>query len=153
MRPDSAVVRKAHEDEIFSMPQAPWQDVGMTPDDWLQANVDRFIYSKRCVVGNSDPYVPFEGPQEGGIYFLVEGQEVIYVGQSNAIYRRLAEHWKAGRNFSRYWWFGGVPHLFIEAIEGMYINYMRPIMNTKAPILHPGVKDALQRMTRAAHFP
>lgn len=88
---------------------------------WLDANWQRFL------VGISDlevyAYAPDTGPEEAGIYFLMNDRaQYLYCGLSNNISRRLDQHKTDGRvPFSRYCWFPVYQELLSD-VERAYIH-------------------------------
>jgi hypothetical protein len=61
-----------------------------------------------------------------GVYFLVQDDEVVYVGQSVHIYSRLAQH--QGKTFDRYAFVpcdAGV----LDKLESLYIHVLKPKLN------------------------
>lgn len=142
-------IRHCGEGETSSMKHAPWMDDGITPTDWLERNFSRFVFELNHVIDNAQPYVFGDGPNIVGIYFLINDDEVIYVGKSNAICRRLMQHRRAGRRFSHYWYFGDVPELFVEYVEAFYIHTLMPPLNEKYPLTHQVVSAAIKKINRA----
>lgn len=124
------------EDDIFLLPQEPWKAKRVTPIAWLERTFPQFLYTSGHIVRNSVPYQIGDGPNKGGVYFLVNESEVIYTGQSNNIYKRLVQHRKTGFPFSHYWCFGGIPQMFLENVELYYIYTMEPALNNKYPPLY-----------------
>lgn len=108
-------------------------------------------YTERWLIANADHiYVPFEtisdakvvynfndGPNDPGVYFLFDGDELQYVGQAKAIYRRLQQHkypWRPAltpnpwfTHYSAIW----VPHEFLNCLEMLYIHKLTPPRNTR----------------------
>jgi hypothetical protein len=61
-----------------------------------------------------------------GVYFLVDGDEVVYVGQSTNIYNRIPQH--HSKKFDRYMYVPCKPEL-LNALESLYIHCFRPKLN------------------------
>ena len=61
-----------------------------------------------------------------GVYFLVDGDEVVYVGQSVNIYNRIPQH--HDKKFDRYMYVPCKPEL-LNALESLYIHCFRPKLN------------------------
>jgi hypothetical protein len=61
-----------------------------------------------------------------GVYFLIEGDEVVYVGQSVNVYARIAQH--AAKIFDRY---AFIPCSVdaLDRLESLYIHFLRPKLN------------------------
>ena len=120
-----------------------WKETGQTPIEWFKENFPNFIFSCEHILNNVVPYELNDGPNCGGIYFLAQQNRLVYVGISNAIYRRLIQHHQNGLKFTHYWCFGGMPEMFVEAIESYYINKLSPPLNEKLPRPHEVVKPYL----------
>ena len=114
----------------------PWKSTNQIPIEWFEDNFKKYIFSTNHVVENCVPYELNDGPNKGGVYFLIRGRIVVYVGQSNDICRRLIQHYKSDKSFTHYWCFGGIPEIFVEAVEGYYIHKIKPPLNNKMPPLH-----------------
>ena len=61
-----------------------------------------------------------------GVYFLLEGDEVVYVGQSVHVYSRIGQH--TDKRFDRY---AFVPCAAekLDILESLYIHCLRPKLN------------------------
>lgn len=64
-----------------------------------------------------------------GIYFLIEENEVIYVGKSTDAYTRVADHRARGRKFSRFTVLP-CPESQLHEVESAYIAVLQPEGNT-----------------------
>lgn len=82
------------------VPYLPWADQ-MTPNDWFRWHWPKFIYpeAKEMISAEAVEYDPEKVPDMPGIYFLVYGDEIGYVGKANDIQRRLKEHRKTGGGY------------------------------------------------------
>ncbi|MDX6015084.1 MULTISPECIES: GIY-YIG nuclease family protein [Shewanella] len=103
--------------EYLTFVPGQWKQKGQAPIEWFKENFPKFIYPPEHIVQNSVPYELNDGPNKGGVYFLIDQNRVAYVGVSNAIYRRLIQHYKNRVPFTHYWCFGGMPEMFVQAIE------------------------------------
>ncbi|EGA2709566.1 TPA: GIY-YIG nuclease family protein [Klebsiella pneumoniae] len=65
-----------------------------------------------------------------GVYFLLDGDEVVYVGQSLNVYSRISSH--PVNNFNRY---AFVPCAVeaLDKLESLYIHLLRPKLNGRKP--------------------
>ncbi|HGA7692125.1 TPA: GIY-YIG nuclease family protein [Salmonella enterica subsp. enterica serovar Virchow] len=65
-----------------------------------------------------------------GVYFLLDGDDVVYVGQSRNVYSRISSH--PGKNFNRY---AFVPCAVeaLDKLESLYIHLLRPKLNGRKP--------------------
>lgn len=64
-----------------------------------------------------------------GVYFLIKGDEVIYVGQSVVMLHRIARHWREGREFDGYACIQCKPEE-MDRLEALYIAAFAPYLNT-----------------------
>lgn len=80
------------------------------------------IYSEAEIIGTSTPI-----PETSGIYFLIKGDAVVYVGQSKNVHRRISDH-LANKAFDRI----NViecPTEDLTKLEMEYIRKLKPILN------------------------
>jgi hypothetical protein len=68
---------------------------------------------------------PYEMPC--GIYFLIIGEEIVYVGQSINVMSRMDEHARRFK-FKRYA-FAPFPREHLDLVESLYIHLLRPRLN------------------------
>lgn len=127
--PDNTFIFEGSDYLIY--PEDPWLQLKMTPNDWFKRNVYKFLYAAEHIIKEAVPYENDEGPWSSGIYFLLKNDEIMYVGLSQIIRKRLNEHSTKGWEFNRYWCFGGVPKFFIENVEAFYIDVLQPPRNIK----------------------
>lgn len=67
-------------------------------------------------------------PKTGtGVYFLFQGDQIVYVGQTRSIAERIGQHIKT-KAFDSFAWIE-VPKDRLEAVERAYINSLRPPLN------------------------
>lgn len=66
--------------------------------------------------------------KSSGVYFLLDGNEVVYVGQSVCVYSRIGQH--IDKRFDRY---AFVPCAIdaLDKLESLYIHCLRPKLNGK----------------------
>lgn len=62
-----------------------------------------------------------------GVYFLINNDEIVYVGQSVNIWSRLSQH-KKDKEFSHFHWIP-VQNSYLEIVENDYIIKFNPIYN------------------------
>jgi len=82
-------------------------------------------YIKELVVIEIWKYPP-------GVYFLCDGDEVVYVGQSVEVLSRLAVH-QRDKKFDRAYVLP-VPHEELDAVEGAFIRALKPSLNGRVPV-------------------
>jgi hypothetical protein len=128
---------------------APWAEHRPRPDEWFRANAHRFLFHSEHVVASAVVYELGNGPNSGGVYFLIYQNEIVYVGISCDISARLVQHKRDGRAFDRYWCIGGLPEGFAQMVETFYIHVFRPVGNEKYPprnlLIRPFIIEALGR--------
>lgn len=68
--------------------------------------------------------LPWE--HSSGVYFLLDGNEIVYVGQAKNVYVRISCH--TDKRFDRY---AFVPCSLnaLDKVESLYIHYLRPRLN------------------------
>ena len=61
-----------------------------------------------------------------GVYFLIDGDEVVYVGQSLNIFSRINNH--KDKKFDRYAYVNCDPNV-MDRLESLYIHFLKPKLN------------------------
>lgn len=104
------------------------------PDDWLKANAKRFHFTDAQIISAAKPQAEhgLNYPQIWGIYFLVADGQIVYVGMSNHITRRVTQHAERGLQFDAVAWFEA-PAEYLQDIEAYYIGRIRPGLNFDLP--------------------
>lgn len=65
-------------------------------------------------------------PSLSGVYFLISGDEIVYVGQSTNVFVRVREHqFKEYDGFA----FVSVGRDMLDVMESLYIHFLRPSLN------------------------
>ncbi len=67
-----------------------------------------------------------------GIYFLLDGEQVVYVGQTLSISSRIYDHHRSSKKFNRFAWVRCKPEL-LNDWEGYYIGSLLPKYNGGIP--------------------
>lgn len=99
-------------------------------NDWLRANAMRFHFTDQQILGAAVPeFPPDDFGYYCGVYFLISNNEIVYVGQSMTIARRISEHLHKPDSVA---WME-TPRWCREYIEAYYINRILPERNTKIP--------------------
>jgi hypothetical protein len=122
--------------ERYIREQEPWKLTRQSPFDWFKDNFPKFMVTQDHILRNRKKYVPGKSPLYSGIYFLIFDGLIVYVGKSNHFDRRFIQHYKTGLEFGEYWTIGGIPELFVEAVEAFYIHAADPFFNIKYPPPH-----------------
>ncbi|EJJ8796738.1 GIY-YIG nuclease family protein [Salmonella enterica] len=78
-----------------------------------------------------------------GVYFLLDGDDVVYVGQSRNVYARISSH--PAKNFNRY---AFVPCAVeaLDKLESLYIHLLRPKLNGRKPDDSPFAPLAIESL-------
>jgi hypothetical protein len=107
------------------------------PDNWLKANAGRFYFAYEQIAEaalpkpeTDDPMREYDRRSINGVYFLLQKNVIVYVGQTNHVFRRIAQHLNNDVNFDRFAWFEA-PLFFLKDIESYYIDRFDPPMNTE----------------------
>lgn len=66
-----------------------------------------------------------------GVYFLIDGEEVVYVGKSLNVFTRVPDHAKE-KQFDR-WCYIAAREVELDAVESFYINAFLPALNIVTP--------------------
>lgn len=67
---------------------------------------------------------------QSGVYFLIDGGSIVYVGQAVNVARRIQRHQREGRAFERFY-FIPCPERELDALEERYIVALMPKWNRK----------------------
>lgn len=98
--------------------------------DWLRANARRFYFTDEQIISAAVPSYPIDNfDHHCGVYFLMRDKQIIYVGQTLTIGRRISEHLRMPDSVA---WVE-TPRIWKEAIEAYYINRILPEKNLKIP--------------------
>lgn len=83
------------------------------------------LLTEREIVGASAPW-----KNTAGVYFLVKGDAVVYVGQSVSIFARIGQH--KDKEFDAVAFVPCAPNA-LDRLESLYIHVLRPPMNYNSP--------------------
>lgn len=86
-----------------------------------------------------------------GIYFLIDGEEVVYVGQSVNVFARISQHKSEGKKFER-WCFLPCSAEQLHDTERRYIEAIAPALNQAFPEELPSTMEDLQRAVERLSF-
>lgn len=70
-----------------------------------------------------------------GVYFLLDGNEIVYVGQSKNVPSRLIAHFRSGEMAFDRWWYQPCPERLLLRLEAHYISAFSPKYNFSAPFV------------------
>jgi hypothetical protein len=78
--------------------------------------------SESAIVEAAQPHSP-----ASGVYFLIAGGKVQYIGQARDVDRRLADHWRDGRRWDAVTVVEcDIKHL--DVVESVYIHKLQPTL-------------------------
>jgi hypothetical protein len=103
---------------------------------WIAGNVSGLTHTAASILKEAVDYASNSPPCGLGIYFLIDQNELAYIGKSTSVRSRLLQHVVNGKRFDRYWCFGGFPPNLTSHLEGFYIAKTRPQGNGKAVTFH-----------------
>lgn len=66
-----------------------------------------------------------------GIYFLVQADSVVYIGQATNVYSRVLTHVREGRKKFDSWCYVPCKREELDLMESVYIHYLDPPQNGK----------------------
>jgi len=81
------------------------------------------------IVAAAVPFTPF-----CGVYFLVCGSEVVYVGQSVNVHQRIYQHHNAELILFDSFAYQPCSQESLNTLESLYIHYLRPMRNGAPPL-------------------
>lgn len=119
----------------------PWRQLGMTPDQWLYQHAGEFVFAPSEIASSAQVYNPGDGPDCSGLYFLIDGKEISYVGISVDVSRRLETHYQSEKVFDSVWWVCEIPDIFLRHIENLYIITLKPRDNRKSEEVDRTLED------------
>ena len=99
--------------------------------------IDKYLWAPELIIREAIPYAHESVPEVGGIYFLVHGAQIVYVGVSGCLAQRVSQHQENRMPFDRYWCFGGMPEAFVPLLEAFYIEAINPPLNAAIAGLSP----------------
>lgn len=104
-------------------------DQHKVPIDWLEHYASAFHFTDEELLAARSTA---DLPRASGIYFLFDGDECVYVGETKDVSQRLEQHLENGL-----WW---TSHVYFEApkfhardIEAHYIRRINPRLNASCP--------------------
>lgn len=99
-------------------------------DRWIEQYAAKCLFDVDAIRSGAIEfrYADQRGPNCPGVYFLLYGGEIVYVGKAASISNRLRSH-SQDKVWTHFWCITGIPVDATGAIEGMYIAWLRPIAN------------------------
>jgi len=89
-------------------------------------NLSAVITGKYLLRADEISAIALRWEQATGVYFLLDGDDVVYVGQAVSVYKRIAEH--TNKKFDRYA-FVPCARDALDKLESLYIHCLRPPLN------------------------
>lgn len=83
-----------------------------------------YLVSKDDILQHAQEWVTFSG-----VYFLIENDEVVYIGQSVNVYSRIAHHYSSVRIKFTKFLFISCPPENLDQVESLYIHLLKPPLN------------------------
>ncbi|MDF1551944.1 MAG: hypothetical protein P1P84_02725 [Deferrisomatales bacterium] len=84
-----------------------------------------FVHAEKTIINASSPKESIVG--QSGVYFLIENDTIVYVGQSVNVAARIGQHARE-KKFDRVSMLP-CPHSRLDIVEGFYINFFNPKLN------------------------
>lgn len=101
-----------------------WRIINRSPISfWDSAPIDDGLLTEGDIIDRAEPK-PASRP---GIYFLIKNYEIIYIGKSCAVDRRISEHMES-RDFDAWYWIA-CPKKDLNELERIYLNKFMPHLN------------------------
>jgi len=107
---------------------------GLSPLLWLKTNWPKLRFTGDEIVAKSVPFEEYRNIETySGIYFLINENRIVYVGQSLYIGTRIADHYyKSDKRFDRVFHIDAAEPL-LNWIETQYIHTFMPELNKDIP--------------------
>ena len=82
----------------------------------------------------------FFGNAQNGVYLLVKGSRIVYIGSSGNIYQRISAHTSRGIEFDEVMWFPFVDGKHPSMLEKALIEKIEPVYNTNGSPVSCGTR-------------
>lgn len=117
--------------------------------DWCKRHEGQFAYSPRQIIEAA--VADTSGPEwwDSGVYFLVWDDQLVYVGRSRYVQKRVHEHRQEGRPFQRVAAILGLSDAGMQEVEDAYYSVFRPPWNsmvTNGFLFTHGLKTQLREL-------
>lgn len=90
-----------------------------------ESGVTSSLLSANEIISNA---IPVNQDKLTGVYFLIDGDEIVYVGQSRDVVSRVSFHMKNLVPFDRYFYIH-CPEGALDVLESIYIHILSPSLN------------------------
>lgn len=98
---------------------------------WINANMQRFVFGLEEIKGRAAEYHAFDGPDSVGVYFLLYECEVVYVGKAHTLSQRLLNHYEQRKKiWTHFWCIRDIHPDVVDKVEYLYIKWLNPVFNT-----------------------
>ena len=105
---------------------------GETYTEWCWRSLPGLVFSPRQIIDAAVADTNGELWDEPGVYFLVWDGQIVYVGRSVSVGKRLREHRKEGRPFQQASAIIGLCDVGMREVEDAYVRALMPPWNEKA---------------------
>lgn len=101
--------------------------------DWSFRRFPEMAFTPEQVIAAAAPTLELDGPyDESGIYFLIRGGRICYIGKAKELRGRIYQHRKQRRPFDAVAAIAGIHWEFIGELEAAYVNAWSPPWNAAA---------------------
>lgn len=122
----------------------PWEGTCLSPIKWLAENIAQYLLTKEQILAKSVP-ANSDGINGQGFYFLIDRDEIVYVGISNDVSFRMARH-RQNPNiaFSRVL-VVNAPEIVARQMEGFYYELLSPRYNVRREMADECIRRHLKK--------
>lgn len=106
-----------------------WNNEHKIPAQWLIHHAQAFHFSDAEILAARTTR---DMPATAGVYFLFDGNECIYVGQSQCLRDRAMQHRDGGKRWNSHSYIE-VPAMHVKTVEAYYIRRIDPPLNNMFP--------------------
>ena len=105
-------------------------------------NLSRGLTAKTLLTETEISATRLELPIKSGVYFLLQGMRIVYVGQSVNIFTRVSSH-LTSKTFDGYAYVP-CPACDLDVLESLYIHTLRPALNGRFTENGPSINTPLR---------
>lgn len=101
---------------------------------WCRANFRNVAFSPEQIVAAAAEWPEWDDPSDlAGIYFLIRGGKVCYVGKATCLSARIGQHKRRNRPFEKVTVIAGLPPPSVGEFEAAYLRAWDPPWNVARP--------------------
>ena len=108
-----------------------WSESHRVPIKWLEHYASAFHFHDAELLAAR---TSADMPRASGVYFLFDGDDCIYIGQTQNFWDRSEQHKRNGMRWTAHAYIE-VPKFHAEAVEAYYIRRIQPSLNAGYPRL------------------